>query len=86
MSSTAKGYGLDTPRYSFVNDNWMEPKAGNAVLVSLVTCGKVEQVDGITSAPMHNQYHSRRIDKQGGADELVVFDEKQTLLAYVILF
>lgn len=87
MSSTAKGYGLNSPKYSFQNNNWMDAKAGNAVLVCLVACGRVETVSGQISTPLNKHTHdSRKINKSTGADELVVFDEDQTLLRYVVLF
>jgi len=88
MSSTAKGYGLNKDAgYSFHAGNWMQPAAGNAVFVSLIACGRVHQVDDKCFDPVdRSQYESRKIDKSTGVDELVVFDGKQTLLRYLIVF
>jgi len=88
MSSTAKGYGLDTGRgYSFDNGNWMDPAAGNAVLIVNIACGRVENVKGICSHPLDTgQFDARKVDKPSGADELIVFGAGQTLVRAVIVF
>mmetsp|Transcript_116459 Transcript_116459/g.362788 ORF Transcript_116459/g.362788 Transcript_116459/m.362788 type:complete len:322 (-) Transcript_116459:177-1142(-) len=88
MSSTAKGYGLDKAHgYSFNNGNWMKPEAGSAIFVSLIACGRVENVDGKCSdAVDSSQYESRKIDKSTGVDELVIFTGSQVLVRYLITF
>jgi len=86
MSSTAKGYGTKSG-YSFANGNWSDPKAGNAILVVKVACGRVETVKDKTSDPVDlSQYDSRKIDKATGVDELVVFQAKQAQVRYLIVF
>lgn len=89
MSSTAKGYGL-AKGYSFNDGNWMKPEAGNALLLVNVACGKVEDVTsqcpGQPDAEWMSNFKSRKIDKGTGVDELVVFDAKQALVSYLIVF
>jgi len=88
MSSTAKGYGIDTSAgYTFQNNNWNHPAAGNSVLVVTVACGRVETVTQQTGAPLDfNQYDSRKIDKATGVDELVIWHNEKALVRYVVVF
>jgi len=86
MASTAKGYGMKQG-YSWSSGNWADPDAGNAVLVVKVACGKVETVKDKTSDTMDlATYDSRKIDKDTGVDELVVFNAKQCIARYIIVF
>mmetsp|Transcript_84779 Transcript_84779/g.235062 ORF Transcript_84779/g.235062 Transcript_84779/m.235062 type:complete len:416 (-) Transcript_84779:119-1366(-) len=86
MSSTAKGYGTK-PGHSFHKGNWNAPDAGNAILVVKVACGRVETVKDKTDDTVDlDTYDSRKIDKDTGVDELVVFNPKQTLSRYIIVF
>jgi len=89
MASTAKGYGL-AKGYSFNDGNWMKAEAGNALLLVSVACGKVEDVTtqcpGVPDDEWKNNFKSRKIDKGTGVDELVVFDAKQVLVSYLIVF
>uniref|UniRef100_A0A7S0AJ34 NADAR domain-containing protein n=1 Tax=Pyrodinium bahamense TaxID=73915 RepID=A0A7S0AJ34_9DINO len=87
-SSTAKGYGIDKGAgFSFDNGNWMDPRAGNAVLIVNIACGRVENVKGACTHQLDtSQFDSRKVDKSSGADELVIFDSAQTLVRAVIVF
>jgi len=88
MSSTAKGYGIDTAAgYSFQKDNWRDADAGNSVLLVNIACGRVETVTDKCAVPIDkSKYDSRKVDKTSGADELVIFDEQSVLVRYVIVF
>jgi len=88
MSSTAKGYGTNVKGgYTFAKGNWADPAAGNAILVVKVACGKVETVtDKTDSAIDRSQFDSRKIDKDTGVDELVVFEANQSTARYMIVF
>jgi len=88
MSSTAKGYGLDqSAGFAFDKGNWMDPAAGNAVLIVNIACGKVENVKNTCNHPLdRSQFESRKVDKPSGADELIVFGAEQTMVRAVIVF
>lgn len=86
MASTAKGYGM-RHGYSWKQGNWADPHAGNAILVVRVACGRVEPVKGQTDDKLDlSTYDSRKIDKDTGVDELVVFNPKQCITGYLICF
>jgi len=88
MSSTAKGYGLDKAAgFAFDKGNWMDPQAGNCVLIANIACGRVETVNGPVSHNLDlSNFESRKVDKSSGADELVVFDAAQVLVRALIVF
>lgn len=86
MSSTAKGYGTKSG-YSWSSGNWSDPNAGNAILVVKVACGRVETVKDKTNDPVDfSSYDSRKIDKDTGVDELVVFKREQAMPRFLICF
>mmetsp|Transcript_13879 Transcript_13879/g.31512 ORF Transcript_13879/g.31512 Transcript_13879/m.31512 type:complete len:404 (-) Transcript_13879:45-1256(-) len=86
MSSTAKGYGM-RDGFSWSKGNWNDPRAGNCILVVKVACGRVETVDDKTHQPIDLSKHdSRKVDKDTGVDELVVFNAKQTQVRYMLTF
>jgi len=86
MSSTAKGYGMASG-YAFDKGNWMDPSAGNVVLIVNIACGRVENVKSTCTHHLDtSQFESRKVDKPSGADELIVFDPGQTLVRAIIVF
>lgn len=91
-SHTAKGYGLkDGKNYPPKNmQDFVNPGAGNCILVLSVLCGNVERKElppGAAQLPdLAPGYHSRVVNKSNGIDELVIFSEAQVMPRALITF
>merc|ERR1712070_185871 len=74
--STAKGYGLAAGKKWWKKEDLVARDAGNAIFLCKVLLGTPQMVKDKTSSTLPPGCHSRIVDKKGGVDELVIFDQE----------